>query len=210
MARPPPPAAGGPGVSQQQLNKLGKDAFDRSEKISADLFAITYGSMVVSLINDANAMAPQAPIQDRIAKVNAQLQKIGIRIGQRIIDEFLAKAGVPQCKSFISTGEIIARVALKMFLNISTATVDNVVQGTEGETYSIIFEENPLNGYAELTEPIRSLLWYSNVLCGVVEGALEQLQMKVTVKFVRDVLRGDSINELRVHRPTIASPTTKK
>ena len=68
--------------------------------------------------------------------------------------------------------------------------------------------------------PQHSQLLYSNVLCGVIRGALEmvrvqpgrpspwfsknvspyrlsQVQLRVECRFVRDVLRGDDVNEVR-------------
>jgi trafficking protein particle complex subunit 3 len=41
-------------------------------------------------------------------------------------------------------------------------------------------------------------LWYSNVLCGVVRGALEMVQYQVEAKFVSDVLRGDESTDMVV------------
>jgi hypothetical protein len=41
-------------------------------------------------------------------------------------------------------------------------------------------------------------LWYSNILVGVIKGALEMVQMEVDAAFVQDILRGDSITEMRV------------
>ncbi|CAN0438333.1 unnamed protein product, partial [Ectocarpus sp. 13 AM-2016] len=50
--------------------------------------------------------------------------------------------------------------------------------------------------------PQYSGLLYSNLLCGVIRGALEMVQMKVSCRCVRDVLRGDDVNEIRCARPT--------
>lgn len=74
---------------------------------------------------------------------------------------------------------------------------------------------------SESTEKAKEGLWYSNVLCGVVRGALEmvsseifsevmqlavwtnfhsslQVQYQVTAQFVSDVLRGDERTEMKV------------
>ena len=38
--------------------------------------------------------------------------------------------------------------------------------------FGLIFSENPLNDYVELPEKYRDL-WYSNIVCGIIKGALE-------------------------------------
>lgn len=56
-----------------------------------------------------------------------------------------------------------------MYLGISC----DIIVHSEKE-YSLIFNENPLNDYVELPEKY-SGLWYSNLICGVIKGALESV-----------------------------------
>ena len=87
-----------------------------------------------------------------------------------------------------------------------------------------MFEENPLADFVELPDDGRAQdeLWYSNIFCGIIRGALEmvradprplvgpllpctdtlahpiQVQMQVEAHYVSDVLRGNDTTELRV------------
>ena len=135
---------------------------------------------------------------------------------------------------------MIAKVAFKMFLGISA---DITSWNADSTAFSLLLYENPLSGAwfakgflkalltpqssAECVElpPQHSQLLYSNVLCGVIRGALEmvrkrararatyrpslsltlargrgQVQLRVECRFVRDVLRGDDVNEIRCVR----------
>ena len=57
---------------------------------------------------------------------------------------------------------------------------------------------NPLTEFVELPPQYTNRLHYSNILCGVIEGALECLQINVECMFIKDVLNGDDCTELRV------------
>ena len=144
----------------------------------------------------------------------------GHNIGVRLVDEFLAKTGVTQCSNFRETADTIAKVAFKMFLGMNCevahwntdSTAFSIMLPTGSATPSSsagsssgggggsgggLSGHNPITEFVELP-PQFAELQYSNLLCGVVRGALEMLQLGVEVRFVRDVLRGDDSNEMRV------------
>mmetsp|Transcript_25298 Transcript_25298/g.24203 ORF Transcript_25298/g.24203 Transcript_25298/m.24203 type:complete len:193 (+) Transcript_25298:91-669(+) len=175
-------------MSQQQQKggnqRLGETVWNRMPRVNAELFTLTYGSMVMQLIKD----------YDDVAAVNQQLEKMGRNIGCRIIDEFLSKSGVSNCSNFKDTADVIAKVAFKMFLGINC---DVINWNSENTVCSLVFSENPFVDFVELP-PQYSDLQYCSLLCGVIIGALEMVQMSVDCRFVRDVLKGDNTNELRV------------
>lgn len=66
------------------------------------------------------------------------------------------------------------KIGFKIFLNI-TPTVTNWT--ADNKQFSLIFEENPLADFVELPDDGRAQdeLWYSNILCGILRGALEMV-----------------------------------
>ncbi len=129
-----------------------------------------------------------------ISQVNEQLEKMGYNIGVRLVDEFLAKSQTTSCASFKDTADIISKVAFKMFLGI----VPEVTSwNAENTAFSLIFNDNPLLDFVELPPQYQNLQ-YCNVLCGVIKGALEMVQLQVVCSFVRDTLKGDEVSEMRV------------
>eukprot|EP01026_Neomeris_dumetosa_P050695 TRINITY_DN444_c0_g1_i5.p3 TRINITY_DN444_c0_g1~~TRINITY_DN444_c0_g1_i5.p3 ORF type:complete len:183 (-),score=26.10 TRINITY_DN444_c0_g1_i5:376-924(-) len=158
----------------------------QTEQINAEIFSLTYGSMVRQLIND---------LED-IEQVNTQLEKMGYRIGLRLIEEFLAKQQIRHCGSFKDTAEVIAKQGFFMFLNIQ-ATVANWNQ--EGTECSLILTDNPLAEFVELPEePQYKQLKYCNILCGVIRGVLEQVNIQTECHFVKDMLQKDDCYEIRL------------
>lgn len=99
---------------------------------------------------------------------------MGYNIGLRLIEDFLAKSNTGRCSNFRETAEMIARVGFKVFLNV-VPTVGG--WDKEGKSFVLGFEENPLAEFVELTDDGRAQdeLWYSNILCGVIRGALEMV-----------------------------------
>ena len=81
---------------------LSKEPLSNQTK-NAELFALTYGALVVQLIQD----------YEDYAEVNKQLEKMGYNIGTRLIEEFLAKSSLGRCGDFKDVGEVIAKVICK-------------------------------------------------------------------------------------------------
>ncbi|MCQ2816417.1 MAG: BET3 family protein [archaeon] len=152
------------------------------EKINAELLTLTYGSLIVRLIKDF----------EKPEEINEQLEKMGYNIGIRMIDDFLAKSCIPPPTSFKDSIEIIRNQAFKFYLGIKAETF---VYGQK--EYALIFNENLLNDFVELPEKYQDL-WYSNILCGVIRGAYEAINIKVECKYNKDTLKGHDTNEIRI------------
>lgn len=134
---------------------------------------------------------------DDYQEVNQQLDKMGYNIGIRLIEEFLAKTGVQRCQTFKETAEVITKVGFKIFLNIQPIIAN---WSQDGKSFSLIIMENPLVEFVELpmNSKLKKELWYSQVLCGVLKGALQMVQMDCDCWFLKDTLRGDEHTELRL------------
>ncbi|EWC45806.1 trafficking protein particle complex subunit BET3 [Drechslerella stenobrocha 248] len=177
-------------MSSASRARLGEEVWKtRTDKINAELVTLTYGSVVAQLCKD---------LDGDYAEVNKQLDKMGYNIGLRLIEDFLAKSNMQQkCANFRDTADVISKVGFKMFLNI-TPTIAN--WNSDGKQFSLLFDENPLADFVELPDDgkAQAELWYSNMLCGVIRGALEMVQMQVDAHFVSDLLRGHDTTEMKI------------
>ena len=170
--------------AHKALRARGDAVWARMPKCNAEFFRLTYGALVVQLVEDC----------DDTCEVNEKFSAMGVSIGTRLIDEFLAKSNQREaCKDFGETCEVIGRVAFKMFLGVE-ADVCN--WNEDRSRCSLVFPENPLNEHVEL--PLNENFLYSNLICGAIRGALEQILYKVDVYCIKDTLRGDDTNEIGV------------
>ena len=183
---------------QGQSLKAGDIAFARMEKVNAEIVAITYGAMVSQLVKDKKG---------DVKSVNEELDKMGYNMGIRLVDEFLAKNGGANqpCQSFADVIETLARIAFKMFLGVDA---EAIIFPSSKECV-INFQENPLIDFVELPNHlVNSDFLYSNVYCGIIRGAFEQLHMQVSCEFIKDVLRGDDTNSIEIKLIGIIRPET--
>lgn len=53
---------------------------------------------------------------------------------------------------------------------------------SDNNQFSLIFDENPLADFVELPDDGRAQdeLWFSNILCGVLRGALEMVHINLS------------------------------
>ena len=174
-------------------NTQNKSSFlDQIEKINSEVIKLTYSSLMVRLIKD----------YEKPEEINDQLEKMGYNIGIRLIDDFLAKSCIDPPKTFEEAISIITNNALKFYLNVGAKyelvkTDSNMIDTNQQYEYRIYFSENPLNDYVELPDKFKGL-WYSNMIWGVIRGALEAINIKVECKYNKDTLKGNDLNEIRV------------
>jgi len=146
---------------------------------------LTYGAVVTQLVRD----------YEDPAEVNGQLEAMGYNIGVRLVDEFCAKSRTLRCRSFRESMETVGRDAFKMFLGVP-AVVE--AWAPDGGACTLRLPDNPLADFVELPPAVAGELRYSNLLAGVVRGALEMVSLKVSCTFVKDALAGDDATEIRV------------
>lgn len=82
-----------------------------------------------------------------------------------------------------------------MFLGVKCEVANFQADKEKGCTFSLIMPDNPLNDYVELPENL-SALNYSNMICGVIRGALSTVSLfHLTFNHIRSnscVLRLDA------------------
>ena len=75
-----------------------------------------------------------------------------------------------------------------------------------GRSCSLTFKNSPLIDSVELPAEYSELV-YSALLCGVIRGALSQIQLQTEVSYVRDELKGAAESEIKLTLKEIVMET---
>ncbi|CAG9825497.1 unnamed protein product [Phaedon cochleariae] len=154
-----------------------------TKKVNSELVTLTYGALVAQMIKDL----------DNTDDVSKQLERLGYNMGVRLIEDFLAKTGTGRCLDLKDTADKI-QTAFRMYLGVQP----NVTNWSPaGDEFSFMLDNNPLTELVELPDDLKGLR-YCNIICGVIRGALEMVQLDVQSWIVQDQLRGDTSTEVRV------------
>lgn len=187
------------------LYKGGEKAYESMTKVSAELFALTYGSLMTQILADQNC---------DIEATNQKLEQIGFSMGSRMVDEYFARSPDGTCKKFSQTGDMIACVACPMFFGLP-ATCTHITDAASptyclslGDPFSAphtLYQDLPdhllgnrLPGApADAPPPLSP----SRLLAGMVRGALEMIFFRATVTVEKEGVWGDSEIRIRVRWP---------
>ncbi|GKY97817.1 hypothetical protein MPSEU_000739800 [Mayamaea pseudoterrestris] len=158
--------------------------WQKQPKANAELFALTYGALVSELLRDL----------EKPNLVQEELEKMGVSMGLRAMEEFLAKNSSTTIPRSFGEGTAEAIVtALKMFLGMSC----EAKWKEPNKSFLIQFVENPFTIFVEPPEEFIDLE-YNQLLAGMCRGMLEVLQLDCAASVTQSILKGDEYYELTI------------
>jgi hypothetical protein len=193
---------------------------------------MTYGAFARFIVEECKAAATTSGAAPGawVEAANAKLFEEGERIGRRLVDEFvavdaesrgLAARGAAPCDSVPRAVDVIAQRALPYYLGVDPQSVSVIVDRAAlataapgaPQTLDIRLDESPLGAFVQLPRALKEArLWYSNMVCGAIAGALRMLDFPGTcaVYFVADKMCGDAETRIRVKYTPPPPPAGKK
>jgi hypothetical protein len=168
------------GSGKMQANLL----WQKQPKANAELFALTYGALVSELLRDL----------EKPSIVQEELERMGVSMGLRAMEEFLAKNTVAPTHRVFGEATVEAIVvALKMFLGMNS----EARWKEQGKSFTIQFVDNPFTIFVEPPEEYMDLE-YNQLLCGMCKGMLDVLQLDCSAAISKSILKDDETYELTI------------
>lgn len=154
-----------------------------SEKyVNVELFALTYGSLVLSIVKETN----------NIEDANAKLAKIGTSIGNRITDDIVVSQDPYDVKTFKQACSLIAK-SMKTYLGINCQQIDV----PDESTARFRIDDNPITRFVTIPLEYDGLV-YLTPLLSALKTIFAMLHFSTEVRLVADRLRGAPANEIEV------------
>ena len=125
-------------------------------------------------------------------EINRKTEEIGYNMGKRLLDDIIDDLKDKYDPSNSKMMEILIKQLLQNYLGI----LPEIKQISEKE-YHILFVKNPISFYVELPEHLNALC-YSNIICGIIRGMLEVAGYEVTCEFVKDTVKDDDVNDIKL------------
>ncbi len=157
--------------------------FMERKKNRVELLTFMYGSLLVRLTKD---------IKD-IDELNKKIESIGYEMGKRLVDDLIDDF---QLGLDVSDQNKLMERLINQLTEYYLGIIGTYNQVSEKE-YHLIFPENPISFYVELPESLSNLC-YSNIICGILRGMLEISGFEVQCEFVKDKMKGDEVNDLKI------------
>ena len=155
---------------------------DKDKGVNVELFSLTYGSLVRSIVKETN----------NIDDANAKLAKIGVNIGNRITDDFVVHAEKCRFKSLREACEMLADYSFKTYLGINAQLTE-----PSDSRCLIRFSDNPITRYV-IIPPEYDGLVYLMPLLSAIKTSLGLLHYSVDVNLVQDMLHGGTSNDIEI------------
>ena len=156
--------------------------YEERKQNKVELLTFMYGSLLVRLTKD---------IKD-INELNTKIENIGYEMGKRLLDDLIDDFQ----KKIDSSNSKLMEILIKQLAQYYLGIISSLSQVSEKE-YHLVFKENPISFYVELPEELNNLC-YSNIICGIFRGMLEVSGFEIKCEFVKDKMKGDDVNDLKI------------
>ena len=156
--------------------------YEERKQNKVELLTFMYGSLLVRLTKD---------IKD-IKELNTKIENIGYEMGKRLLDDLIDDFQ----KKIDSSNSKLMEILIKQLAQYYLGIISSLSQVSEKE-YHLVFNENPISFYVELPEELNNLC-YSNIICGIFRGMLEVSGFEIKCEFVKDKMKGDDVNDLKI------------